>query len=156
MKRQVLPNDLGLIELLPIVNRVLDLVPLVRAGLSAGAPAAAPAFRLRFEAIAELFEVVLDGGIGVYVYAAAGEDHPQPTPLGGPAFYVLAAQVGLYDPGRVWVLAHESILRRGIEQERFVQAGLDAVEWLDPGELGERDAVVPDLLLQVPPRRSTT
>src|SRR5215210_6827543 len=149
MERNTLYYELGLLKHLPIVDGVLDLVPLVRSGFPTRPPAATPVLRLRFEPFAELFEVSLDGGVGVYVYSAASKDHPQLLPLGGPALYVLAAQVGLYDLGRARVLAHEPLLGGGVDQERLVQAGLYAVEWLDPCELGEGDAILPDLLHQV-------
>src|SRR5215210_645420 len=149
MERNTLYYELGLLKHLPIVDGVLDLVPLVRSGFPTRPPAATPVLRLRFEPFAELFEVSLDGGVGVYVYSAASKDHPQLLPLGGPALYVLAAQVGLYDLGRARVLAHEPLLRGGVDQERLVQAGLYTVERLHSGEFGEGDAVLPDFLHQI-------
>jgi hypothetical protein len=47
------------------------------------------------------------------------------------------------------ILAHETLFCRGVDQERFIQAGQDAAIRLDPCELGEGDAIVADLLHQV-------
>ena len=87
--------------------------------------------------------MALDGRQGVDVYSVAGEDHPQSLPFRGPAFYILAAQVGFYDFGRARVLADKPLSGRSVDQERFVEAGQDATIRLDTGELGEGDAVVP-------------
>src|SRR5215211_1585982 len=96
-----------------------------------------------------LFCVVGFGPWPDVVAAGLEDDDPKPLPLRGPALYVLTAQVGLYDFSRARVLTHEPLLRKCVDQERLVQAGLYAVERLDPCELGEGDAVCPDLLHQV-------
>ncbi len=93
--------------------------------------------------------MALDGGVGVDVYAPAGEDHPQPPPLGRPALYVLAAQVGLNDLRRAQVLAYQTLFGLRVDEERLVQAGQDAAIRLDPGEFGKGDAVLADLRHQV-------
>src|SRR4051812_29800166 len=114
MKLNFLVNDLGLAEFSPIVDRVLNLKPLIGPSFPAGPRSTTPIARLGLEQRSKFRKMVLHGGEPVDIDSTSRENHPQTLPVRCPAIDVLSPEKRHQYLRTFWIGRNESLFRRCI------------------------------------------